>query len=188
MPPHVIPPFGAVSTPQGILYVPPPGQVPTTQSSERASGARTTSPMPPRDSTPPRASEERSASVGSAWPPHHLSQRAAHPQHSPVGVPPNSRPTDYPQHPTPPPRSGVIHRSITQGTVIMEHRTSEASHVNTRFDALVNVAANAQHVSVPGKDRHHQLSPGLSAEQQKDRAEHMAKVSCLFSSFISLIS
>lgn len=175
LPPAILQQYGPLSsTPQGILYAPPPGQVPASAQNERGSGARTTSPMPPRDATPPRA-EERAASVGSPWPPqHHIQGRPGHPQHSPGGVPGpgGSRPGEHPRH-TPPPRGGVIHRSITQGTVIMEPRVSEASP----FATLVDVAVSQQHVSVPSKDRVPQLSPAPRGEPPKDsRSEQMSKV------------
>ncbi len=184
LPPHLLSQFGPVmSTHQGMLYAAPPGQVPTSSSSERA-GARTTSPMPPRDATPPRAAEERAASVGSTWPPqHHLQQpRGGHPQHSPGGPP--SRPGEHPRHPTPPPRAGVIHRNIMPGTVIIEPRTSEAAHLSSsRFATLVDVAANQQHMSVPGKDRHPQLSPAARGDMSKDgRSDQMSKVRCSLAS------
>ena len=181
-PPHSLQQFGPLaSTHQGILYAPPPGQVPVSTSSER-SGARTTSPMPPRDTTPPRAAEERSSSVGSPWPSqHHMQPRPGHPQHSPGGAPypGGSRPGEHPRHPTPPPgRDGVIRRSITQGTVIMEPRVSDPSHLsNSPFATLVDVAAKQQHVSVPGKDRLPQLSPAPRGEAPKgSRSEQMSKV------------
>ena len=175
--PHSLQGYGPLSsTHQGILYAPPPGQVPTSTPSER-SGARTTSPMPPRDTTPPRAAEERSSSVGSPWPPqHHMHPRPGHPQHSPGGMH-GSRPGEHPRHPTPPP-GGVIRRSITQGSVIMEPRVNEPGHLNNSpFATLVDVAAKQQHVSVPGKDRHPQLSPAPRGEPPKDgRQEQMSKV------------
>ena len=175
LPPHILQQYPLSSTHQGILYAPAPGQVSAAAASERGSGARTTSPMPPRDTTPPRASEERSSSVGSPWPPqHHMQPRPGHSQHSPGG----SRPSEHSRHPTPPPRVPVIHRSITQGTVIMEPRVSEPSHLgNSSFKTLVDVAAKQQHVSVPGKERIPQLSPAPRSEPPKEsRAEQMSKV------------
>ncbi len=167
VPPHMLQHYGAVPTPQGLLYVPRPGQVASTESSDREPR---TSPMPPRDATPPRA-EERASSAG--WPPHGQ-PRTAHPQHSPGGAP-SQRPGE------PVTRGGVIQRSITSGTVIMEPRPAESGskyppsssapgHVNgSPFDTLVHVAANAAHVSVPGKDaRHPQLSPAPRGEPPKD--------------------
>ena len=167
----------------GPIYV-HPGQVPSSQ--DRV-GGRTSSPMPPRDATPPRS--DGTPGLPPSWSQGHPGVRGPVPsQGSPGGggaLPGQPMAPDDHRHPTPPPPRQNVIRSITHGTagsMIMDQRISPRptsqgnTHLNgsSPFATLVNVAVNAPSLAVPPKDRH-QLSPvGLRDHPNKERAHAIA--------------